>query len=169
MRKILFGFALYVLHPMGVEVSASAQTYLLPDQTVRDPRMNIIRQRLQTGHGSIRPLTTYIDTDINRRWDTMGFFHSTLQSLLLEAGAEPVSSRNGAQFRLFIASYGRLDSGMIVETLTLTLTDLRARGTQVIMSSTSTLRCPDDRARSYQSLTCPVDREVLVETFLRLR
>ena len=169
MRKILFGVTLYILHPMGVEPWANAQTHLLPDQSVRDPRMNVIRQRLQTGHGSIRPLTTYIDTDIHRRWGTMGFFHSTLQSLLLDAGAEPVSSRNDAQFLLFMASHGSLDSGMIVETLTLTLTDLRARGTQVIMSSTSTLRCPDDRMRSYQSLTCPVERDVLVETFLRLR
>jgi len=169
MRKILFGAMLYLLHPVGIDAWANAQTHLLPDQTVRDPRMNVIRQRLQTGHGSIRPLTTYIDTDIHRRWGTMGFFHSTLQSLLLDAGAEPVSSRNGAQFRLFMASHGRLESGMIVETLTLSLTDLRARGTQVIMSSTSTLRCPDDRERPYQSLTCPVDREVLVETFLRLR
>lgn len=169
MRKILFGAMLYVLHPIAVGSSANAQTYLLPDQTVRDPRMNVIRQRLQTGHGSIRPLTTYIDTDIHRRWDTMGFFHSTLQGLLLDAGAEPVRSRNDAQFLLFMSSHGRLDSGMIVETLTLTLTDLRARGTQVIMSSTSMLRCPDDRTRSYQSLTCPADRDVLVETFLRLR
>jgi len=169
MRKILIGVMLCLLYAVGDNARANAQTYLLPDQTVHDPRMNVIRQRLQTGHGAIRPLTTYIDTDINRQWSTMGFFHSTLQSLLLDAGAEPVRSRRDAQFLLFIRSHGSLESGTIVETLTLTLTDLRARGTQVIMGSTSTLRCPDDRTRSYQSLACPVDQEVLTETFLRLR
>lgn len=172
MTKTFLGIAASAMFYTSLTTSAGAQTYLLPDNTMRDPRMAVIRKKLQSDHGSIRPLTTYTDTDVNRSWNEQGFFFSTLQNLLLEAGAEPVRSERDAQFKLYLSSNGRLDPGsnLIIETLTLTLTDLRARGGgQLIMSSTSTLQCPDTRVRKYLSLVCPVNTEILVETFLRLR
>ena len=171
MMKTLFGMAIiFLLHPWSATL-AVAQTRLLPDNTLRDPRMTVIRNKLQSDHGSVRPLTTYLDMEINRSWGQQGFFHSTLQGLLLEAGAEPVSSERNAQFQLYLASSGRLESGVIVETLTLTLTDLRAGGGggQLIMSASSTLQCPDTRTLRYHSLVCPMNKEILAETFLRLR
>lgn len=172
MRKALIDIVVGFICVATQPGAANAQTYLLPDTANRDPRMAIIRQKLQTDHGSIRPLTTYVDMDINRSWDEQGFFFSTLQTMLLEAGAEPVNSRQGAQFLLYLGSHGSIDqnSDAIVETLTLRLTDLRASGGgQLIMSSTATLQCQDTRRRAYLSMVCPISREMLVETFLRLR
>lgn len=170
MRKTLLGMALSVICYASVASSARAQTTLLPDRTLRDPRMTVIRERLQSDHGSIRPLTVHIDT--NFTFTEQGPVFSTFENLLLEVGAEPVRSERSAQFQLYLRGDGRLDtrSGMIVDTLTLKLTDLRASGGgQLIMSSSSTLQCPDTRKRSYQSLSCPVDTDILTETFMRLR
>lgn len=170
MIKTVVSIASIVVFLMSLTVPVGAQTILLPDNTIRDPRMAVIRKKLQSDHGSVRPLTTYLGTEVNRSWSQQGFFHSTLQGLLLEAGAEPVRREREAQFKLYLASNGRLDSGVIVETLTLTLTDLRAAGGgQLIMSASSTLQCKDTRNRPYLSLVCPITQDILVETFLRLR
>ncbi len=172
MIKALASVALIAVFHTSLPMPAGAQTVLLPDNRMRDPRMAVIRKKLQSDHGSVRPLTTYLDMEINGSWSEQGFFHSTLQGLLLEAGAEPVRRERDAQFKLYLASSGRLDqsSGAIVETLTLTLSDLRAGGGgQLIMSASSTLKCRDTRGRPYLALVCPITEEILVETFLRLR
>lgn len=152
-------------------VPASAQTQLLPETRIRDPRMAVIRERLQSDHGSVRPLATHIRTS-GWRLDTH-FIESTFENLLLEVGAEPVRSSQRAQFELSFSSSGddRRSPGMIVETLTLTLTDLRAAGSgQVIMSARSILQCQDRRRYpGNSSPLCPIDTEILTETFLRLR
>jgi hypothetical protein len=161
--------ALSIVGFTNVASSAAAQTTLLPDRTMRDPRMTVIRERLQSDHGSVRPLTVQIDT--NFTWSDQRLVFSTFENLLLEAGAEPVSSRRDAQFQLYLEGKGRLDSrsGLIVDTFTLKLTDLKAGGGQLIMSSTSVLQCPDTRKFKYQDPSCPFDQGILTETFLRLR
>lgn len=172
MRKVMLAAVLSVIYCTALAAPADAQTRLLPDNAIRDPRLNAIRARLQSDHGSIRPLSTYLDVSGARAWgEDRNFIYYALEAMLLEAGAEPVQSRRDAQFQLYLSGQGRLDrsTNTIVETLTLTLTDLRASGGQTIMRSTATLECGDTRRFSYNDLLCPVDREILVELFLRLR
>lgn len=172
MRQVLVGLVLSVMHCTSIASPADAQTRLRPDDAITDPRLNTIRARLQSDHGSIRPLTTYLDVSGTRAWGSeRNFFYYTMERMLLEAGAEPVESNRDAQFKLYMSSQGRVDqqNDQIIETLTLTLTDLRAGGRQTIMSSSSTLECPDNRAFPYKPLVCPVDERILMETFLRLR
>ena len=172
MRKVILAAVLGVIHCTALATPAGAQTRLLPDNAIRDPRINVIRERLQSDHGSIRPLSTYLDVSGARAWgEERNFLYYTLEGMLLEAGAEPLQSRRDAQFQLYLSSQSRLDreTGNIVETLTLTLTDLRAGGGQTIMRSSATVECRDTRRFSYQDLICPMDREILVESFLRLR
>jgi len=172
MKKVILAAVLSVIHCTALVTPAGAQTRLRPDDAIRDPRLNAIRERLQSDHGSIRPLSTYLDVSGARPWgEERNFIYYALEGMLLEAGAEPVQSRRDAQFQLYLSSQSQLDreTNNIVETLTLTLTDMRAGGGQTIMRSNATLECRDTRRFSYHDLRCPMDREILVEIFLRLR
>lgn len=149
-----------------------AQTRVRPENSSQDPRLNALRGRLQSEHGSIRPLSTYLDVSGARPWgEERNFIYYTLEELLLEVGAEPVQSQSDAQFRLAMTSQSRYDepANQVVETITLIMTDMRANGRQTIMRSHIVLECSHSTFVYHNTYICPIDRDVILESFLRLR
>lgn len=152
---------------------ANAQTIVEPEQDQQDPRLLALKRVLKEDHASVRPVTTYVRVDTRRKNDENDFLALLLQDLLIDVGAEPVSSRRNAQFQLTLVSQATEDqsSGAITEVLTLRFSDIQASGGQLIWSSATTLRC---QRRPYGTFarpapSCIIDQSVLREAFLRLR
>lgn len=162
------------LHGLTLGNIATAQTQILPERKISDPRLAQIREKLNRTLVQGRATTTLIYGEGIRKTDEERRITGILADLSASAGLTPILSRysNGHQLVMIIRNNSKEDDSGVSQTLVLELLDaMNEAGPTLLMRSSIELRCP---IRPYNTLakpqpTCDVDDKVLQELFLRLR
>lgn len=151
-----------------------AQTQILPERNIADPRIRYIQDKLHRTLVNGRSTSTHIRSDGIRKTDEARRIQGIIADLSLSVGLAPVLERYSSshQLVLMIRNVSSENDQGVSQSLTLELLDVKAEsGPKLIMSSKIELRCP---SKSYGTFakpqpSCDVNGDVLEELFLRLR
>lgn len=151
-----------------------AQTQILPERNIADPRINYIQEKLNRTLVNGRSTTTLIRSEGIRKTDEARRIQGIIADLSLSIGLVPVLEMYSSahQLALVIRNVSSEDDTGVSQSLTLELLDVKTEsGSTLIMSSNIDLRCP---LRSYGTFSapqpsCDINNQILEELFFRLR